>query len=417
MSEARISAERLLAHVLLVIIVLTLLYFLLPAVWLYLSPFILAIPFAALIQPATRLLEKKMHCRHHLAVLIPLVVLILVVSLCVLWFLSFGINQISYLLSHSNDVIGAASSAVRSAISAILSRFADPASGDTSTIWSIIDNVISYLSTQLTVWAGSALNTTVNWAASIPYALLYLNFLFFGIYFIARDYDHLLLTYHRGILGNPDTQSGKLANSAVVGLMGWLRCQAIYALLSLIVGSIYWTIFGYQYAILISLAAAILEFLPIVGNGTIYLPWGIIGLLIGQPRGAILALVLFFGLLLVRRLTEPRLLSHNIGVSPLLSLMSMFAGLKFGGLLGMIGSPMIAAVLTTLWEGDLRKTMRHDSQVIFHYLSDRWHGVTAVPHETKPQDPPTPESPKEAAPTDKDQKPGKRQRRNFRLRC
>ena len=118
MSEARISAERLLAHVLLVIIVLTLLYFLLPAVWLYLSPFILAIPFAALIQPATRLLEKKMHCRHHLAVLIPLVVLILVVSLCVLWFLSFGINQISYLLSHSNDVIGAASSAVRSAISA-----------------------------------------------------------------------------------------------------------------------------------------------------------------------------------------------------------------------------------------------------------------------------------------------------------
>ena len=160
--------------------------------------------------------------------------------------------------------------------------------------------------------------------------------------------------------------------------MGWLRCQAIYALLSLVVGSIYWTAFGYQYGVLISLAAAILEFLPIVGNGTIYLPWGIIGLLIGKPDGAILALALFFGLLFIRRVTEPRLLSRNIGVSPLLSLMSMFAGLKFGGLMGMIGSPMIAAVLTTLWEGDFRKTIQHDSQVIFHYLDRRWHGVSAA---------------------------------------
>ena len=46
--------------------------------------------------------------------------------------------------------------------------------------------------------------------------------------------------------------------------------------------------------------------------------------------------------------------------------------------MGMIGSPMIAAVLTTLWEGDFRKTIQHDSQVIFHYLDRRWHGVSAV---------------------------------------
>lgn len=410
MSEARISAERLLAHVLLLTIVITLLYFLLPAIWLYLSPFILAIPFAALIQPFTRFLERKFRCRHHLAVLIPLIILALLVSLCVLWFLSFGINQISYLLSHSNDVLASASAAVRSAISTILSRFPESPSGNTSAIWTIFDNIINYLSTQLTVWAGGALNTTVNWAASIPYALLYLNFFFFGIYFIARDFDRLLETYHRGILGNPDTQSGKLANSAVVGLVGWLRCQAIYALLSLVVGSIYWTAFGYQYGVLISVAAAILEFLPIVGNGTIYLPWGVIGLLIGQPRGAILALALFFGLLLIRRLTEPRLLSHNIGVSPLLSLVSMFAGLKFGGLLGMIGSPMIAAVLTTLWEGDFRKTMKHDSQVIFHFLSDRWHGVTAVAHEAPPKSDPAPDDPNDSPPSKN------KKRRNFRLR-
>ena len=378
MSEVRISTERLIAHSLILIIVSTLLYYLLPAIWRYLSPFLLAIPFAAIVQPVSRFLEKKCRIRHNAAVIIPLVLLVLIVLLSVTWFLSFGINQISYLLTHSDDVIAQASAAVRSALSPILARFAKRTSGETGNLWAIFDNVVNYLTTQVTVWAGNALNVTVNWATSIPYTLLYLNFLFFGIYFIARDYDHLLETYHRGVLGNPDTQSGKLTNSAVIGLMGWLRCQAIYALLSLVVGSIYWTAFGYQYGVLISLAAAILEFLPIVGNGTIYLPWGIIGLLIGKPDGAILALALFFGLLFIRRVTEPRLLSRNIGVSPLLSLMSMFAGLKFGGLMGMIGSPMIAAVLTTLWDGDFRKTIQHDSQVIFHYLDRRWHGVSAA---------------------------------------
>ena len=51
MSEVRISTERLIAHSLILILVCTLLYYLLPAVWRYLSPFLLAIPFAAIVQP------------------------------------------------------------------------------------------------------------------------------------------------------------------------------------------------------------------------------------------------------------------------------------------------------------------------------------------------------------------------------
>ena len=222
MSEVRISTERLIAHSLILIIVSTLLYYLLPAIWRYLSPFLLAIPFAAIVQPVSRFLEKKCRIRHNAAVIIPLVLLVLIVLLSVTWFLSFGINQISYLLTHSDDVIAQASATVRSALSPILARFAKRTSGETGNLWAIFDNVVNYLTTQVTVWAGNALNVTVNWATSIPYTLLYLNFLFFGIYFIARDYDHLLETYHRGVLGNPDTQSGKLTNSAVIGLMAAL---------------------------------------------------------------------------------------------------------------------------------------------------------------------------------------------------
>ena len=158
----------------------------------------------------------------------------------------------------------------------------------------------------------------------------------------------------------------------MTGLMGWLHMQLVYALLSLVVGSIYWSLFGYKYAILISIAAAILEFLPVVGNGTIYIPWGIIAFLSGHPDSGFQALGLFYGLLLIRRLTEPKLLAHSTGVAPLLGLMGMFAGLKFGGILGMMAGPMVATVAVTLWEGNYRRTIKRNIYILTRYLHARW---------------------------------------------
>ena len=236
----------------------------------------------------------------------------------------------------------------------------------------ISDSAITWLSSQITSWAAGFLGQTVNWASSIPYLFLYLNFLVFGVYFIAKDYDNLLSRFHAGIFGNPGTSTGQLTNSALLGFMGWLHMQLVYALLSFIVGSIYWTLFGYRYAILISVTAAILEFLPVVGNGTIYIPWGIIAFLSGHPDSGFQALGLFYGLLLIRRVTEPKLLSRTTGVAPLLSMIGMFVGLQLGGILGMIGGPVLATVAVTLWEGNYRRTILHDARIVKAYLSQRW---------------------------------------------
>ncbi len=408
MSDARIAAERLIAHILILIVAVGLLWVTLPLAWRYLSPFIIALPFAVLVQPASRALEKTFKLRHNLAIYISLIVLFAVIVALLIWFFVFGFNQISYLLTHSGDVISATSSVIRQAVNTILERIDGIPAENVSVVRSLAESVISWISTGLTGLATSMLNSTVSWATSVPYMLLYANFLIFGIFFIARDYDRLMEGFRHGTLGNPETGTGKITNSAFIGLMGWLRCQAVYALLSLVVGSIYWTAFGYQYGILISIGAAILEFLPIVGNGTIYLPWGAIGFLVGAPKDAILALALYFGLLLIRRVTEPKLLSDNIGVSPLLSLMSMFAGLEFGGILGMIGSPMIAAVLTTLWEGEFRHTIQHDAHVIFRFLSDRWRGISAQVE--------TPEK-KDAPPSAPAPRPQQDQKKPMRLRA
>ena len=372
LSPARKAFERLSAYLLGGIVILALLWIFLPVLWRYFSPFIIAFPLAAFLQPITRLIERKTRFRHTVCVLIPVVLLFLVMAMLALWFASFGINQIVDLLNRSPEVLAEASNLIRTSISTVLSHFRAVSSDEVFHVQTVSDSAITWLSSQITSWAAGFLGQTVNWASSIPYLFLYLNFLVFGVYFIAKDYDNLLSRFHAGIFGNPGTSTGQLTNSALLGFMGWLHMQLVYALLSFIVGSIYWTLFGYRYAILISVTAAILEFLPVVGNGTIYIPWGIIAFLSGHPDSGFQALGLFYGLLLIRRVTEPKLLSRTTGVAPLLSMIGMFVGLQLGGILGMIGGPVLATVAVTLWEGNYRRTILHDARIVKAYLSQRW---------------------------------------------
>ncbi|MBQ8159218.1 MAG: sporulation integral membrane protein YtvI [Clostridia bacterium] len=366
------ALERLCIYLAGSIAVLVLLWKFLPLIWHYLSPFIIALPLAAMIQPLIHVLERKCHLNRTFSVLIPVILLFLLLIIVLVWFASFGFNQIMYLVNHSGEIVQETSVAIRDGLTRLTERFHLLRPDETNLLQSLIDSLIAWLSQEFSSLARSVLGGTVNGAASIPFALVYADFFVLALYFIAKDYDRLLTGFHRGMFGNPDTSTGQITSSALVGFLGWLRMQSIYALLSLVCGSIYWSVLGYQYAILISFVAAFLEFLPIVGNGTIYIPWGIIAFLIGQPISGLEALGLFFGLLLIRRLTEPKLLSRSIGVPPLLSMIGMFFGLRLGGILGMVGGPVIATVAYTLWEGNYRKTIRNDMHVAALYLQERW---------------------------------------------
>ena len=71
----------------------------------------------------------------------------------------------------------------------------------------------------------------------------------------------------------------------------------------------------------------------------------IVFFLTGNTAWGFQVLALTGVLQLLRRLLEPKLMSNNIGISPLLSLIGMFVGMRLGGILGLIGGIVGAAVL------------------------------------------------------------------------
>ena len=373
MTRERRAMERIIFRILAVVAAGLALYLLLPVCWNYLSPFIISIPIASMLQPLIRYLEEKVRMKHTAAVIIPVVLLIILVLVLTFWFLSYGIGQVIGFLQDSPTIISDTVSTIRTLVNRLLS-VAGGSLPDSDVAWirTATESLISWLSGAMANLASVLLSSLLNILAGVPYGFVYANFLAMAIYMITKDY-HSIRSHLPGAPGsNPNRTSYKQTSAALAGLMGYLRMQTTYAVVSLVAGAIFWNAVGQRYAIVIALVAATLEFLPLLGNGTLYIPWGIISLLLGNTTSALEALGLYTVLLVIRRITEPKLLSHSTGISPLASLMGMFVGLRAGGLLGMIGGPVLATVLVSIWRGAYLHPAIEDVRVLNAWVRLRW---------------------------------------------
>ena len=120
------------------------------------------------------------------------------------------------------------------------------------------------------------------------------------------------------------------------------RCYGIIILLTCVELTIGFLILGIDSPFTLAMIVSLVDILPILGTGTVLIPWGVVYLILGNLKGVGI-LVLYLVITVVRQFVEPRLVGANLGVSPLLSLILMVLGLKVFGLTGMIGLPLVAS--------------------------------------------------------------------------
>ncbi len=103
------------------------------------------------------------------------------------------------------------------------------------------------------------------------------------------------------------------------------------------------------YAFLLAWVIALVDFLPLLGAGTVLIPWAVVSLVLGNG-GTATGLLIIFGIhTLLRQVLEPRLLSRELGLSPLVSLVAIYAGWRLFGVGGMIVAPLVVMVGKEWW--------------------------------------------------------------------
>lgn len=105
-----------------------------------------------------------------------------------------------------------------------------------------------------------------------------------------------------------------------------------------------------SYAPLWALAVAAVDAFPILGTGTILVPWSIVCFLQhNSPRGIGL-LGLYAAVSLTRSILEPKLVGQQLGLDSLVTLAALYVGFRLWGLTGMLVMPMLAVTAMRLAE-------------------------------------------------------------------
>ncbi len=131
----------------------------------------------------------------------------------------------------------------------------------------------------------------------------------------------------------------------------YLRACLILGLLTFLEVFVGLTLLRVPYAFLLSWIIAVVDFLPLLGAGTVLIPWAAICLLLGNVKLGVGLLILYAVCTVVRQVAEPRMIGESLGLHPILSLVAMYAGLRLFGLWGMILAPFLLAMAKGLLDG------------------------------------------------------------------
>ncbi len=373
MSEERKAAERLAAKGFGAVILLVFAFWAIPQLWDKLSPFIIAVPLAAMLQPVVSFAQEKLKIKRGITVLICVLLLLGILIGLTYWAIRIITEQapgvVGYTVSMVTDAINTLQHTMEDLLNQASANFSPQVQ---EMIRGALNDALIRISYWGTEAAADVVSFTVSLISSLPYSVIYLSFLAMALYFITIQYKEIRSYLPGGKRRRQDSNTTQLTNSALRSLVGYLRVQGTFALMVLVVSLIALSIFGFNYVGVISMVAGVMEMIPMVGSGLLYILMGVVYFLTGNTTAGIQVLALTGFLQLLRRILEPKLMSNRIGISPLLSLIGMFVGMRFGGIIGLIGGPVAMAVLVGAFRGDIFKSVNDDMYLLVQWFRRRW---------------------------------------------
>ena len=185
-------------------------------------------------------------------------------------------------------------------------------------------------------------------AAAVPGSFLNVIITIIVTFFLAIDYPKVTGFILRQLPEKADFYIGEVRDY-VGGTL--LKCLASYALILCITFleiSVGLTVLRVPNAILIALCIAVFDILPVLGTGGIMIPWGIISLIMGKWVLGLGLLALYLIITVIRNIIVPKLVGHQVGLHPVVTLLSMLAGLQLFGIIGLFGFPITLSLLKNL---------------------------------------------------------------------
>ena len=194
----------------------------------------------------------------------------------------------------------------------------------------------------------SSMEVISDFASSLPMLFIRLVLMVISTFFIAMDYEALSAFCMRQLNEKAQNVVMQIKQYVVGTLFVCIRSYALIMSITFVELSVGLTLIGIRKSVFIAFCIAVFDILPVLGTGGIMIPWALISAILGDYPGAAKLAVLYVFITIVRNIIEPKIVGGQIGLHPVVTLVSMFAGVQLFGVVGLFGFPIGLSLLTYL---------------------------------------------------------------------
>lgn len=380
MNETIEKRREFLINIAYVIVVLGLAYVFLKYLFWLVAPFLFAFFFAVLLQKPLRFLDKKTKNKCHSALSVLLVILCICIFVVPLSFILAGIiDKISefgaYLMDQLNDI----PTLLNNVKAWLLDFLSFLPKGIYDSVTDTIVDTFAKLNTtgapdMLNNMAGteaapnassgigidlgsissgitSGITSVFSFVKNVPSILISVVIGVIAWIFFTKDYRYIVRFIQRQLpegKKNILVELKQVFNKTILTMFKAYGIIMCITFLELFLGFFIMSktgIMNNEYYVLIAVATAIFDILPVAGSGGVLIPWALFSLATGNYKQAIGLMILYGIITVIRQYIEPKIVGSSLGVHPIVTLMGLYLGLKLFGFIGMILVPLTIMTL------------------------------------------------------------------------
>lgn len=313
-----------------------------------LLPFLLALGLSTLLEPLVQRIRSAMGVTRSFAAVTVTTALLLV--------LGGAVTLLAILLG---DELAAWSSRLPEAVNAfpeLWNRALDRVESWYATcppfLRTALDHLASALSENTSELAGKIGSTIMekvsSFAAILPSITLFCITTVLALYFTAVNYSTILAFLKRQLPSVWQSRCRSAAQCCRSAMLKWLRSELVLIATTFAIMLLGFLWMGIDFALLAAFFVALVDALPVLGTGTVLIPWAVFCFLLGDAGRSIALLALYGVALLVHSLLEPRLLAGQANLPSISVLLAMYLGYRFFGVSGMLLLPILLLLLKQL---------------------------------------------------------------------
>lgn len=312
-------------------------------------PFLIAFIIALMIEPAIKSLMKKTKMTRKTCSIIIFVIVFSIIIGCLVWGIISLVSESTNLLQMLNLYIDRAYTQIQDAIGKMnITRVSV-----SKNVLNLTQDASKEMLLKVSKWLTGFLTKLIEIVTSIPTITIYIVITILALYFICTDRIYMLDFMEQHVPSKWLQKLGKHIREITINLGRYLKAQAILILVSFVISVIGLYIFkivgmNVKYPLLIALAIGFVDALPILGSGSVMVPWAVIEALNGDLKLGVAIIVLWIIMSLVRQVLEPKIVSGRIGIHPIFTLIAMYTGFKVIGVMGMIVGPIALIIIKSI---------------------------------------------------------------------